>query len=398
MDTVTPGSPTQTQRRVRSRGARMARRLAVLLVLVGLLAAGLIAFQRFKANILRTVVHQITSQVPTVATASASLQQWQPKLDATGTLRASRGADLAAEVPGIVDAIDFTSGADVASGAVLLRLRPNDDVAKLEQLQAAANLAEITYARDVKQLKAQAVAQSTVDTDAANLRSARAQVAAQQALMDEKIVRAPFAGRLGIRQVDLGQYLPAGTPIVTLQALDPMFLDFFLPQQAVGAVRAGQAVTVRLDAYPGRSFTGTVSAVNARIDATSRMVQVRANLANPDRALLPGMFATVSVDVGSRQQQVTIPATAVTYNPYGSVVYVVRQDGEDAAGHPKLIARQQFVTAGDTRGDQVAIVKGLGAGDVVVTAGQNKLRNNQQVLVDNAVRMPDNPAPTPPDE
>ena len=398
MDTMTPGSPTQTQRRVRSRGARMARRLAVLLVLVGLLAAGLIAFQRFKANILRTVVHQITSQVPTVATASASLQQWQPKLDATGTLRASRGADLAAEVPGIVDAIDFTSGADAASGAVLLRLRPNDDVAKLEQLQAAANLAEITYARDVKQLKAQAVAQSTVDTDAANLRSARAQVAAQQALMDEKIVRAPFAGRLGIRQVDLGQYLPAGTPIVTLQALDPMFLDFFLPQQSVGAVRAGQAVTVRLDAYPGRSFTGTVSAVNARIDATSRMVQVRANLANPDRALLPGMFATVSVDVGSRQQQVTIPATAVTYNPYGSVVYVVRQDGEDAAGHPKLIARQQFVTAGDTRGDQVAIVKGLGAGDVVVTAGQNKLRNNQQVLVDNAVRMPDNPAPTPPDE
>ena len=397
MDTLTPGPQTTTRPR-RSRGARIAWRMAVMLLLVGLLAAALIGFQVFKAGILKKVIHQITSQVPTIATATATATPWRRTLTATGTLRASRGTDLAAEVPGIVDQIDFASGDDVQAGAVLLRLRPNDDLARLEQLQAAANLAEITYTRDVKQLKAQAVAQSTVDTDAANLRSARAQVAAQQALMDEKIVRAPFAGRLGIRQVDLGQYLPAGTPIVTLQALDPMFLDFYLPQQSVGEVHTGQAVTVRLDAWPGRAFAGTVSAVNARIDAASRMVQVRATLANPDRALLSGMFATVTVDVGSKQQQVTIPATAVTYNPYGSVVYVVRQDGEDAAGHPKLIARQQFVTAGDTRGDQVAIVKGLGAGDVVVTAGQNKLRNNQQVLVDNAVRMPDNPAPTPPDE
>ncbi len=398
MDTMTPGTPTQTQRRVRSRGARMARRLAVMLVLVAILAAGLVGFQRFKANILTTVVHQITSQLPTVATATASLQQWQPKLDATGTLRASRGADLAAEVSGIVDTIEFASGSDVTAGTVLLRLRLNDDPARLEQLQAAANLAEITYARDLKQLKAQAVAQSTVDTDAANLRSARAQVAAQQALMDEKVVRAPFAGRLGIRQVDLGQYLPAGTPIVTLQALDPIYLDFFVPQQSAGEVRAGQAVVVRVDAWPGRGFSGTVSAVNPRIDAASRMVQVRATLANPDRALLPGMFATVSVEIGKPHQRVTIPATAVTYNPYGSVVYVLRPDGEDAAGHPKLVARLQFVTTGDTRGDQVAIVKGLRAGDVVVTAGQTKLRNNQRVLVNNAVQMPDNPAPTPPDE
>ncbi len=276
MDTMTPETGTARTRRSRSRGARIARRLVVMLVLVALLVAGLVAFQGFKAGILKNVVHQITSQLPTVATAQATLQDWQKRLDATGTLRASRGADLAAEVPGIVDQIDFVSGADVAAGAVLLRLRPNDDVAKLEQLQAAASLAEINYARDLKQLRAQAVAQSTVDTDAANLRSARAQVAAQQALMDEKIVRAPFAGRLGIRQVDLGQYLPAGTAIVTLQALDPMFLDFYLPQQAVGEVRVGQDVVVHVDSYPARAFPGTISAINARIDAASRMVQVRA--------------------------------------------------------------------------------------------------------------------------
>lgn len=398
MDTMTPETGTARTRRPRSRGARIARRLVVMLVLVALLVAGLVAFQGFKAGILKNVVHQITSQLPTVATAQATLQDWQKRLDATGTLRASRGADLAAEVPGIVDQIDFVSGADVAVGAVLLRLRPNDDVAKLEQLQAAASLAEINYARDLKQLRAQAVAQSTVDTDAANLRSARAQVAAQQALMDEKIVRAPFAGRLGIRQVDLGQYLPAGTAIVTLQALDPMFLDFYLPQQAVGEVRVGQDVVVHVDSYPGRAFPGTISAINARIDAASRMVQVRATLHNQDRALLPGMFATVTVAVGTPRPEVTIPESAVTYNPYGNVVYVVHPDGSDAAGHAKLVARQQFVTTGETRGDQVAIAKGLRAGDTVVAAGQFKLRNNQDVLVNNAVKMPDNPAPTPPDE
>jgi len=397
MDTLTPGPQTTTRPR-RSRGARIAWRMAVMLLLVGLLAAALIGFQVFKAGILKKVIHQITSQVPTITTATATATPWRRTLTATGTLRASRGTDLAAEVPGIVDQIDFASGDDVQAGAVLLRLRPNDDAAKLQQLEAAANLAAINYARDQKQLRAQAVAQSTVDTDAANLSGARAQVAAQQALMDEKIVRAPFAGRLGIRLVDLGQYLAAGTPIVTLQALDPMFADFYLPQQALGAVKVGQTVVVHVDSYEGRAFDGTVSAINSRIDATSRMVQVRATLHNPGKLLLPGMFVTVTLDIGAPRPEVTIPGSAITYNPYGSVVYVVRQDGTDAAGKPKLIARQQFVTVGDTRGDQAAIVKGLTAGDVVVTAGQIKLHNNEQVHVNNSVTLPNNPAPQPPDE
>ena len=377
---------------VRPRRGRMVRRMAVMLLLVGLLAAGLIGFQVFKAGILKKVVQQITSQLPTVATATATVQQWQARLDATGTLRASRGADLAAEVAGIVDQIDFDSGADVKADDVLLTLRPNDDAAKLEELQATANLAAITYARDLRQLKVQAIAQATVDADAASLRSARAQVAAQQAQMDEKIVRAPFAGHLGIRLVDLGQYLAAGTPVVTLQALDPMFLDFWVPQQAVAQVRVGQNVVAKVDSYPAHPFAGIVSAIMPRVDTASRMVQVRASIHNPDHVLLPGMFATVSLATGAPRLEVTIPASAVTYNPYGSVVYVVHED----AG--AQVARQQFVTVGDTRGDQAAITKGLAAGDAVVTAGQLKLRNNAHVLVNNAVKLPDDPAPNPPDE
>jgi membrane fusion protein (multidrug efflux system) len=384
--------------RVRVRRPRVFLRLFLILLLVGVVGGALIGFHIFKANILKQVVKQITSTLPTVATTKAVTQPWQKHLVATGTLRASRGADLAAEVAGIVDDLHIDSGTDVPAGTVLLRLRPNDDDAKLAQLQAVADLDSITLQRDQRQLKAQGVAQSTVDTDEGNLRAARAQVEAQQRLMAEKIVRAPFAGRLGIRQVDVGQYLAAGTTIVTLQALDPIFVDFFLPQQALGDVRIGQAATVRVDSYPGRDFPGTVTAINAKVDSASRMVQVRATLKNADEVLLPGMYATISIDAGAPTQLVTIPQTAVSYNPYGSLVYIVHQDGTDAAGHPKLMVSQTFVTVADTRGDQAAIAKGVAAGDTVVTAGQLKLRNNIQVLVDNAVTMPDAPNPQPADQ
>lgn len=385
-------------RTTRSRRARPVLRMVVMLLAVGLLGAGLVAFQNFKAGIIRHIIKGITSQLPTVATATATLQPWQAHLTATGTLRASRGADLAAEVAGIVDELHITSGADVPAGALLLRLRPNDDDAKLAELQAAADLAQVTYQRDLKQLRAQGVAQATVDADAANLRSARAQVEAQKAVMAEKVVRAPFAGRLGIRQVDLGQYLPAGTAIVTLQALDPIFADFYLPQQALPQLKVGEAVTLSVDGYPGRVFSGTLTAIAAKVDPTSRMVQVRATLHNPDGALLPGMFATASVAAGAPQQRVTIPLAAVSYNPYGSLVYVVHKQGADVNGDPHLVARQQFVTAGNERGDQVAILKGLAPGDVVVTAGQLKLRNNQAVLVNNAVQPTDDAHPRPIDQ
>jgi membrane fusion protein, multidrug efflux system len=387
---------TATLARTTTRPPRTWLRMAVMLLVMGLLATGMISFQRFKAGMINQIVTTIKSALPTVATTSASMQDWQATQTAVGSARAFNGADLAAEVGGVVDEIHFESGQTVAAGDVLLRLRPDDDNSKLQQLQANADLAAVTLLRDQRQFQAHGVAQATVDTDEANLKVVRAQVTAQQAVMAERTIRAPFAGRLGVRQVDLGQYIAAGTTIVTLQQLDPMLVDFYLPQQALGQIAVGQKVEVTADAYPNKIFSGQVSSLNAKIDATSRMLQVRATMPNGDGALLPGMYLSVSVASGAAQSLVTIPQAAVAYNPYGALVYVVH-DEKDAEGQVQHVVRQQFVTVGEARGDQVSILKGVAPHDIVVTAGQLKLHNNAAVKIDNSVQPTDNPAPVPQD-
>jgi membrane fusion protein (multidrug efflux system) len=237
-----------------------------------------------------------------------------------------------------------------------------------------------------------------LDTDVSTLKSARAQVAAQQALIEEKIIKAPFAGKLGIRQIDEGQYLSAGTTVVTLQALDPIFIDFYVPQQTLASVQAGQAVTATVDTYPGVRFAGAIASINSKVDLASRNVQVRASFHNADRRLLPGMYANVEIDIGTATEQLTLPQTAITYNPYGDTVFLVQQSGVDDKGKPKMTAQQRFVQLGATRGDQVAVRSGISAGDVVVTAGQMKLRNGSPVVVNNSVTPPNDSNPAPPNE
>ena len=375
----------------------MIKRMVIMLVAVAIVFGGIFGFQLFKAAMIKKFITAAGNPPQTVSVTRAGYSEWQPRIEAIGSLRAVKGADLSLEVSGVVESISFNSGDDVAEGAQLLKLRTADDVAKLESLQAMAALSGITYERDQKQFKMQAVSQATLDTDSANLKNARALVVQQQAIIDKKILRAPFAGHLGIRAVDLGQYLGPGTVIVTLQALDPIFVDFFVPQQAVDQVRLDQAVTVHVDAYKGETFTGKIAAVNPKVDAGSRNVQVRASLKNSDHRLLPGMYATVEIATGSPQNYVTLPETAITYNPYGDTVYLVDSKGTDAAGKPKLTARQTFVTLGPTRGDQIAILKGVEDGDNVVTAGQIKLHNGSVVLIDNSVTPTADAAPVPVD-
>ena len=344
----------------------------------------------------------------TVSTAKAQYQDWLPQLGAVGSLRAERGADLSAEVGGIVDEIQFDSGDSVQVGRPLLRLRAADDLAHLESLRATAALAETNYQRDKAQLEAQAISQAVLDSDAATLRSARAQVAEQQALVAKKFVRAPFAGQIGIRAVDLGQYLAPGTKIATLQQLDPIFVDFSLPQQSLAQIHVGQKVQVIADVLPDKSFAGEITALDPQVDTDTRNVKVRARLKNPEHELLPGMYTNVSVEVGAPVRYLTLPQTAVAYNPYGATVYVVvpqskevggnaAQPGERApaaargsdasgAGHSDLVAKQAFVTTGATRGDQVAILKGINEGDEVVTSGQIKLRNGALVTINNSAQ------------
>ncbi|WP_419729039.1 efflux RND transporter periplasmic adaptor subunit [Lichenicola sp.] len=339
---------------------------------------------------------QAPAQPPQVVSAiTVRASSWQSRIRAFGQVRAVQGADLSSEVSGIVDRIDFQSGTEVAAGTTLLRLRANDDDARLATLQATADLWAANVARDQKQFDAQAISRATLDQDNANLHSYRAQVAAQQALMQEKIIRAPFAGRLGIRMVDLGQYLVAGTAVVTLQALDPIYVDFNVPQQQIGHIASGQAVQVRVDSYPGRVFDARVLAADSRIDASSRMAQVRASLQNPDHALLPGMFATVGLAEGAAHQAVTIPAAAISYNPYGDFVYVLTPGGAKGG---VMTATSRVVNTGESQGDQVEVVSGLKPGERVVTAGQVKLRNGSSVLVDDRVQPENLAAPNPPEE
>ncbi len=377
---------------------RMIKPLVILLLVVAIVLGGILGWQAFIGSMIRKGMSAAAHAPQTVSSVTAAKTSWQTQIRAVGSLRAVRGADLSAQASGVVDEIEFESGNDVPAGKLLLRLKPNDDFAKLEQLQAAAELAAQTLKRDQEQFAAQAISQATLDTDVSTLKSSRAQVAAQQALIEEKIVKAPFAGRLGIRQVDLGQYLTAGTAVVTLQALDPILVDFYVPEQALGRLKAGQTVVATVDTYPGVHFAGVIESINSKVDTASRNVQVRASIRNADKRLVPGMFANVTVDAGDAVRRITLPRTAITYNPYGDTVYLVRRGAADASGKAGFTVEQRFVKLGATRGDQVAIESGVEEGDVVVSAGQMKLRNGAAVVIDNTLEPANDSNPTPPNE
>ena len=373
---------------------QMVTPLVIMAVVLGIVLGCVFLWHLLIGKFIKEAMAKGASAPQAVSTTDATASGWQDYVQSTGTLRAVRGADLSAQAAGVVEEIAFDSGNEVAAGKVLLRLKPNDDYAKLQQLQAAAELAEQTLKRDQEQFAAQAISQANIDTDVSTVKSARAQVAAQQALIEEKVVKAPFAGRLGIRQVDIGQYLTAGTAIVTLQALDPILIDFYVPQQALAQIKMGQAVTASVDTYPGQTFLGSVESLNSKIDSGSRNVQVRAAFRNPDKRLVPGMFASVRIDAGNKADRITLPQTAITYNPYGDTVFVVEKGSNDAKGKPRLTVQQRFVKLGSTRGDQIAVESGIKAGEVVVTAGQIKLRNGTAVIVNNDVPPNNDAHPT----
>jgi membrane fusion protein, multidrug efflux system len=376
----------------------MIKPIVIMLIAAVLLLGAIFGVQRFFGGMFKKGMAAAAAAPQAVSTIEAATSEWQPFIQSTGTLRAVRGADLSAQASGVVDEIAFDSGNEVPLGKILLRLKPNDDYAKLQQLQAAAELADQTYKRDLEQFAAQAISQANIDTDVSTLKSARAQVAAQQALIDEKIVKAPFAGRLGIRQVDIGQYLTSGTTVVTLQALDPILVDFYVPQQALAQMKIGQPVSATVDTYAQQTFSGAIEAINSKVDSSSRNVQVRANLHNPDKRLVPGMFANVRIQYGGKNDQITLPQTVVTYNPFGDTVFVVEKNGVDDKGSPRLTVQQRFVKLGATRGDQIAVLSGIKPGEIVVSAGQMKLRNGTVVAINNDLVPTNSPNPNPPNE
>ena len=366
------------------------RRLIVVVAVVGGLLALLVGGHLFIGHMINQAMAKGSAPPQTVTATVVKYSDWQPEITAVGSVRAVRGVDITTEVTGLVRSVDFRSGDDAKRGQVLVRLNSDADVATLHSLEAAADLAATVYERDKMQFEAQAISQAQLDADAADLKNRRAQAAAQAALVEKKILRAPFDGRLGITTVNPGQYLNTGDKVVTLQELDPVYVDFRLPQEQLAQVRPGLEVRVTLDAFPGESFAGKINAVDPLVDSSSRNFQAEATVPNPARKVLPGMFVRVTVLSGAQQHYLTLPQTSITYNPYGSTVFLVEKNAQGAR-----TAQQTFVTTGATRGDQVAVLSGLKEGDEVVTSGQLKLKNGTPLDISTLAQPADAPNPTP---
>lgn len=395
------------------------KRMIVMILLVVLLIA---VIAGIKVMLVMKMIAGMKPPPPAiVSTTKTAFQEWQPELRAVGSLRAVRGADLALDIAGLVTKVNVHSGDEVKEGQLLLQLRDSEDIAQLHQLEAAAALAEVTFGRAKQQLAVQAISKADFDQAAADLKAKQAAVQQQQVNVAKKQLRSPFAGRAGIVTINPGVYLNSGTTIVTVQEIDPVFVDFHLPQKNLSELKVGQKVALRLDAFPGKAFEGELSAISPKVDGDTRNVQVEAKIANPDRLLTPGMFADVAIETGSKQRYLTLPQTAVVYNPYGETVFVVKKkadadkaqaaeaakNGTDKAAPPpaaskgppippdSLVVQQAFVTTGATRGDQVAITKGLDENVEIVTSGQIKLKNGAPITIDNSVLPANSPNPTP---
>jgi len=376
----------------------MKKRMIIMLAIVGLLFGGIFGFQIFKMQMIKKSMASQKMPPSTVSTIRAVIQPWQPELKAIGTLRAVRGVDVTTEITGLVRTLHFKSGDTVKAGQILVQLNADSDLAQLRASEASAELARTVLERDKKQFAVKAVSQAVLDADEADLKSKRAIAAEQAAIVAKKSIRAPFSGRLGITTVNPGQYLNPGDQIVTLQNLDNLYVDFFLPQQELANLSLGQKVIVTTDSYPGRTFVGKISSINPKVDPETRNVQVEASIANPGQILLPGMFASVQVQAGTVNKYLTVPQTAVAFNPYGETIFVVQEGEKGPDGKPALIAKQVFVTTGATRGDQVAILKGIKDGDLVVSAGQLKLKNGSPIIINNEITPTNDKAPKPIDE
>ena len=330
----------------------------------------------------------------TVSTTVVERDQWVRTIESVGSLRAVQGADLSTETAGIVSRILFENGAEVKEGDLLVELDTEAENATLRSAEAEADLARTVYERTKSLRASSAVPQSDLDAAASQLRKVTALVEQLRAMISKKQVRAPFTGRLGIREINLGQFVQNGDKIVSLQSLDPIFVDFLLPQQLISTLALGQKILLRTDAYPGRVFEGELTAINSEVDRITRNIRLQATLRNPEGALRPGMFARVEIFEGGADEVLRIPLTAVFRAPYGDSVFVVlEKDGPD--GKKEMSVEQRFIRTGRTMGDYVAVTEGLNFGDTVVSAGAFKLRNGDGIQVDNSLAPQPTKTPEP---
>lgn len=373
------------------------RPMRIMLFSVAILFTVVFGLQLIKQLLIKRAMQKNTEPIVTVSAMPVHYTWWQPQILTYGSLRAIQGVNVTTELAGLVTHIYFKPGAEVNAGDILVQLNADSDIALLHSLQAQEKLAEITYHRDSAQYAVKAISKAVLDTDEQNLKNRRAQVAQQAAIVAKKTLVAPFSGRLGVSAVNLGQYVNVGDQVVTLQALDSLWADFYVPQQELVKLHIGSVVTIKTDTYPDRTYTGKVTTINPIVDVTTRNVQIEATIENPKFELYPGMFISVEVQTSPRKQYLTVPQTAISFNPYGAIAYIVQQ-AKGKNGKPLLHVLQTFVTTGDKRGDQIAVLEGLKEGETVVTSGQLKLRNGSFVAINNTVVPNNNPAPMTLDE
>ena len=373
----------------------MAKRMWLMLLVVGLFVA---AIGTYKFLQIRAAIAQGSSYQPppeTVTTIVAQSVEWSGSLTAIGTVEAVHGVMVSADLSGKVKSVEFTSGRHVRQGQVLVRLDTSTERAQLAQAEAQRDLAQLNIERAKKLLERGVIAQAEFDRMQAEARTSEAAVNAAEAVISRKTIRAPFSGVIGIRQVDLGQHLNEGDPIAPLQTLDPIYVNFTLPQQDANKLKPGSVVRVAADSIQG-GLQGTVTAVNSVIDEATRNVTVQASFKNPGAKLRPGMFVDVAVDLGSREKVIALPQTAINFAPYGNSVYVV-EEKKSPKGQPYKGVTQRFVKTGMNRGDQVAVLSGIKPGEEVVTSGVFKLRPDAAVTVNNKIVPANSPNPKPED-
>jgi membrane fusion protein (multidrug efflux system) len=378
-----------------------------LLTIVGLLAlvCGLAAIKYKQIASLISMGHAMEKAGPppeAVGTAVAKADTWQVTIDAVGNVAATRGVTVSNDAPGIVSAIHFESGKVVHAGDILLELDTNVERSQLAAVEARRDLAQINYGRTRALVATNSLARTQQDTDDAVVKTSRSDLDALRAQIARKVVRAPFSGKLGIRQVNLGQYLNAGTPIASLESTDSVFVDFSLPQQRLKNVALGMPVRVVIDGSDPVPSDGAINAIDPSADPVTRSIKLRASLPNGNDVLLPGMFAKVSVLLPDKLEVVMVPAQAVVHAAFGDSLFVVENRKDDgghslkaADGSPAKMARQQFVKLGDTRGDFVSVTNGLAVGQEVVTAGAFKLHNGAPIAIDNTIEAKAEIAPHP---
>jgi membrane fusion protein (multidrug efflux system) len=371
---------------------RMILMLAVMLAVIG--ALGFLKFQQIQTAMAQSAAFQPPPEA--VTTIVARQEEWPATLSAIGTMAAVQGVTVSADLPGIVDRIAFDSGRAIRQGDVLAELDTRQERAQLAAIEAQRDLAQINYNRMKGLLSDRVISQAEFDRAVAEQKQTDAQVGEIRAAIERKTIRAPFSGILGIRQVNLGQYLAAGDPLVPLQALDPIYVNFGVPQQEAGQIRVGHRVRITAPNVADIESIGRVTAIEPIVDQTTRNMQVQATLGNPGGRLRPGMFVQTELSLGSTRSLVALPASAISYAPFGDSVFIV-SDFKGEKGQSYRGVRQQFVKLGSTRGDQIAIVSGVKPGEEIVTSGVFKLRNGAAVVVNNKVQPANKRAPNPED-